>query len=500
MMKSILFLAVAGLMSLQNIAAQTLGAPMVAYRKNLVWQFYDSQNKLMFANPLIAPSMIDGYVEGYARVRAATDFGKDATPIIRPTLVDMKGSFRDLKLPKPDSASWKIKDIFKISAKESVVQVMNYNNGCMYFVNQKNKLVPNSSLFHSEYIGEGIVVGFGALAWVVDDEPQFDRDFTKLNDFEIWSLTNGAKISSVKAQQLGQAAAGIIPAKKGDKWGFINIKGQWICAPKFSELGQATILDGEVVTYELNRTMAGGLVPAREGEEGQPWGLIDQNGAWLVKPKYQWLIHITAHCWLGMTMQYEFEFLNNGGKPLKIAPPKSISASAPLINSYETVGLNSSILLLNFKNETGFHIYNSATNKINYSCSDCSLLALEDNTILAQTKDKQILVDGDGKTLATLRAPSECIYEASFDGLIGFRETKTLKYGYIDRTGKVLVAPTLDNPADLVTPDFLYYFDGDNHTFLDRTGKIIRKDAVEDNADWDMMVPLQGEGWSIMNE
>lgn len=500
MIKSLLFLAVAGLMSLQNIAAQTLAAPMVAYRKNLVWHFYDSQNQLMFANPLIAPTMIDGYVLGYARVRAATDFGKDATPIIRPTLVDMKGSFRDLKLPEPDSVSWKIKDIFKIGAKESVVQVMNYSNGCLYFVNQKNKLVPSSSLFHSEYIGEGIVVGFGALAWVVDDEPPFDRDFTKLNEFEIWSLTNGAKISSVKAQQLGQAAEGIIPAKKNNKWGLINIKGQWICAPKFSDLGQATILDGEVVTYELNRTMVGGLVPARKGEDSELWGLIDKNGVWVGKPKYQWLIHITPHCWLGMTMEYEFELLNNGGKPLKIAPPKSISASAPQINSYEAVGPNSSILLLNFKGETSFHIYNSATNKITYSCTDCSLRALEDNTILAQTKDKQILVDADGNRLAALRAPSECEYTFVYNGLIGFTEVSTNKYGYIDRTGKVIIAPTLDKALDLITPDFLYYFDGDNHTFLDRTGKVIRKDAVDEKADWDMMAPLQGEDWSIMNE
>jgi hypothetical protein len=497
MMKSILFLAFTGLLGLQNLAAQKTAGPMVAYRKNLVWHFYDTQNQLMFANPLIAPAMIDGYVEGYARVRAATNFRKDATPIIAPALVDSKGKFLDLNLPQPDSVNWKIIDIFKIGEKERVVQVMNYSNGTISFVNQKNKIVPATSLFYTQNLGEGIVAGFGALPLVVEEEPKYNADFVEINDFEIWSITNGAKISSLKAQQLGQASNGIIPAKKGNKWGFTNIKGKWICEPKFSEIGQATILDGDIITYELNRTMADGLIPAREGEGA--WGLIDQNGAWLVKPKYQSLIHITPHCWLGMTMAYEFELLNNGGKPLKVQAPNSLSATLPQINSYETVGLNSPILLLNFKGETGFHIYNSAINKITYSCQDCVLLPLDDNTILMQDVKKQLLIDADGKVLATLQPPTACIYEASWSGLIGFAEMKSQKYGYIHRTGKVVIAPTLDKAVDLVTPDFLYYFDGENHIFLDRTGKIIRKDAVSNDADWDMMAPLQGEEWSFMN-
>lgn len=482
---------------------------MVALRKDMVWHFYDSQNKLMFNHEIIAPTAVSSFKLGYSRVRALTAVKENLPAQISYNLVDANGIFLNLAYPKPDSIDWEIHDIFEFEPNKKAIKVYNPNNNTFSFFNDKNKFLPTQPLFYTQYLGEGLIAGFGKMPFIVpnadysygdgpENEYGYNYDFTSLNDFEIWSLSSGKKIKTLKVQELGQATNGVIPAKKDELWGLINTKGQWLCLPKFNNIGQATIHDDNLDQSEPNRSIAAGLIPARLTED-ENWGLIDQKGNWVVAPDYGSFVHFTPYCWLALTPSLQtITLFDNQGKELKIIAKNDVdTGAARYITSCDNINMNSPILLLKFKGLTSLQLYNTKTNTISYACEKCDFLSLDDSTILIKEGTNQFLIDATGKTIARLLPTTEAKYKAPLtQGIFAFLDHKTQKYGYTDRQGNIVINPNLARPATTVGPDFLYYSEDKYYFFIDHKGNIIHKYFLDDSSDWEILVPLYDKDWS----
>jgi hypothetical protein len=505
MIKIILSLLAIATLATPMAVAQQKAEPMVAYRKGIVWHFYNSNSELMYNHDLVAPSMVSHYIKGVARVRGPVGVSKDKIKIGH-TLIDEKGKFIDLKLS--DSLDWRITNVFWLG-KDRITEVTNNNNGCFSFVNAKNKLVPTTPLFRTKNIGEGMIVGYGKMPWRVTDEninkPEYNHPDINTTDvdYQLWSISNATIITTIKAQDFGKAAKGLIPAKKGGKWGIVNIKGQWVVPAKFANMGQPFLSEDIFIDdTDLDMVVIEGAIPATE--DSQKWGLIDMRGQWLVKPEFQFMVCFSNSIWFALDSEYKIKTFNIGGKPIQLAPTSlAVKNETPQISTYETF-TNSPLISLSFVDAEGFYIYNTQTKKMIYDCKECMIQFADQNTIFVTQNDgNQLFVSDNGKT-TKLEAVDKVNYYPPFQhGLLSAIDVSTQKYGYINRLGTWAVKPTLttynNEIPEMVAPTFIYNFSGDAHEFYDHSGKLIRRDPVDDAADWDMMTPLYGGEWSIMD-
>jgi hypothetical protein len=500
MIKKILSLLAIGILCAPLAIAQQKAEPMVAYRKNDIWHFYNSNNELMYNHNLVAPSMVGSYINGVARVRGPVGVSKTLEIKVGHTLIDEKGKFIDLKLP--DSLDWRIINVFWLG-KERVTEVTNNNNGTIAFVNGKNKLVPTTPLYYTKNIGEGMLVGYGKMPWrATEADLNIPDPNTTDVDYQLWSITNAAIITTIKAQEFGNSAKGLIPAKKGGKWGIINIKGQWVAPAKFAKMGQPTMSAGDASMEDLDISISEGAIPATE--DGEKWGLINTQGQWLVKPEFKFMVCFSNSIWFAMNSEYNMKTFNIAGKPISLAPANlSTENKIAQISTYETYN-NSPLISLSFVGTNGFYVYNTQTKKTIYDCKECTILFADENTIfVAQNDGNQLFVSATGKT-TTLEKNSKTQYFLPFQhNIMAAVDFDTQLFGYINREGQWLIKPTIqthnNESPQIVAPTFIYNFSGEAHEFYDHKGKLIRRDPVEDSADWDMMSPLYGEYWSAFD-
>ncbi|MEM7101904.1 MAG: WG repeat-containing protein [Bacteroidota bacterium] len=97
----------------------------------------------------------------------------------------------------------------------------------------------------------------------------YARVFTKLGFNYDWGLIDksGKEIIPLGEESMLDYAEGLVPVKKDNKWGFMDLESNWMIDPIFSFVSP----------------FKNGFAPAKFNDL---WGYIDKNGEWTIKPQF----------------------------------------------------------------------------------------------------------------------------------------------------------------------------------------------------------------------
>lgn len=504
-------------------------SPMVAYRKGLEWHFYNSQNKLLFpVNKLIAPSMVTSFQNGYARVRVPVGADKDKGVLVGQALIDERGKIQDLALPSKGKITWRIASVNELTIagkKEHWAQVFNSENGCGYlYCLERKQLVPSAGgLSRFNYIANGIAVGYGAQPTLPDDKnplKEYELYNGEEQNFEIWNLARGTKSCNLKAQEIAFVENSRLLAQNDNLWGIATVRGAWEVAPKYKDVGYTSLVEGDIDTDGWRvRVFYEGVLAATI--DGVNWGLIDWQGNWQVQPTYNWISYTGNGTWLGEDAEGYRVVFNAKGKlyslskvkndaldPTKASPSNNNSKQPQVAITTPYMYEDSPLLFTVDAITQKEYVFNTQTDKIVYSCSNCAIHWLDKQHFMVIPSDDKSTVDiydNTGNRTAQWNKLSERIYHpqivAKYGLILAYDPLKSL-YGFVGMDNKWRIEPTFSletvEESSIITKNWLYFFHNGVHQFYDHSGKLLRNDSTQIDTDWDMMSPLlSDEGWGF---
>jgi len=99
---------------------------------------------------------------------------------------------------------------------------------------------------------------------------EFSEGFAPVKVGNKWGFMNRKGEYPIPPQfdEVGFFSEGLVAVKVGTKWGFVDGKGKWVIPPGFDGVGY----------------FSEGLAPAKIGER---WGFIDKKGETVIKPQFQ---------------------------------------------------------------------------------------------------------------------------------------------------------------------------------------------------------------------
>lgn len=160
------------------------------------------------------------------------------------------------------------------------------------FVNTKGELVIPSQFESVGYFSNGLAwaktvdkkLGYidQTGKWII--EPQFEagKEFdsksglARVKQGEKWTYVNkkGEIVTISDSESLGDFSEGLAEGKKGALKGFYDNKGQWVIKPQFEDV----------------RSFQNGYAAAKLNGK---WGLIDKTGKWIVEAKFDAIKDVT---------------------------------------------------------------------------------------------------------------------------------------------------------------------------------------------------------------
>jgi hypothetical protein len=242
----------------------------------------------------------------------------------------------------------------------------------------------------------------------------------------------------------GDTASGLFPARKGEVWGFINIRGAWVIAPQYNQVGE--FHNGVSLVYVRDSK---GYRACLIDTEGKPLGAALPDANALVSVSRDMLI--TRNAW----------FKRNADGTLTQATP-AYSSFAPF-DSQSVIGLRDgkAMLLDHSGNPVSTEQFEQVLAPVKGKAAAAqngkwgvidvrgnwlvapqfeSLGIREDGTLVTSQQGKLLTLDGSGKPLPEekvrpIASPTEDLTAAC----------QELRCGYTDRTGNWVIAPQFDN-------------------------------------------------------
>ena len=117
----------------------------------------------------------------------------------------------------------------------------------------------------------------------------------------------GKEAISLKFDDAAPFSNGLAPVSDGEKWGFINTKGEFIIDTKFDQAGK------------FNE----GLAPVKDSETGL-WGYIDKSGKYTIQPQFKF-----ANSFENNKANVMVDIESNG---MKLMTEKQIDKSGAFVN------------------------------------------------------------------------------------------------------------------------------------------------------------------------
>ncbi len=138
------------------------------------------------------------------------------------------------------------------------------NQAVMYGVIDKKANIITDADFSLAYLpGENIIVA--------QEPPAGDELFVQ--DPASYGLINkkGDEITKFSYSDCGvEFSHGLLPMSEGDKWGFVNTKGEWVIEPAFDK------------AYSFSEALAG-----VQDSKSRKWGFVDEKGKWVIKAEFE---------------------------------------------------------------------------------------------------------------------------------------------------------------------------------------------------------------------
>jgi hypothetical protein len=225
------------------------------------------------------------------------------------------------------------------------------------------------------------------------------------NFFEkyVWPFKDGyAKILvNPKFWRISEACPGILPMMdnyilKEGKFGFIDVKGNYIVEPNFD--------------YAQSFSEKVALVKV-----GNKYGYIDGTGKYVLKPMFDYADDIVDGYGVVYTNN-KCGVINNKGKYLINPQYDCISRTIGDIVYYYKKGIRSSLR---------------------------PQIKPRDNYIIVYKGDKSGIFDKNGKAIIKLQSIYNIRSSSFYEGLCLIE--KNNKYGYIDKTGKIIIQPKFES-------------------------------------------------------
>ena len=294
----------------------------------------------------------------------------------------------------------------------------------------------------------------------------------------------------------------LIPVESGEKWGYINQKGEYIINPQFNDAG--FFRDG------LAR------VVAPDGKIGY----IDTKGNYIIMPKYK----DGTHFYEGVAFVVE-----QGGKPTcidKKGEPKFVLDNAEVAITY-SCGLAAFINgnMVGWIDKSGDIVINpqqyDIKNHITF-CEDLNPVQLEDGNewgvidktgkfvINPQFKRMGNFKEGkawfyNGEQYGYVNTKGEYVINPQFEfcadfseGLARFRQGK---YGFIDENGKIAINPQFDANGGDFKNGYAKIKQGEKYGYIDKEGKIVINPQFDNASDFfgDIAFVKSANKWGIID-
>ena len=221
---------------------------------------------------------------------------------------------------------------------------------------------------------------------------------------------------------------GIALVKKGGKYGFINESGKYVIQPKYTSIGMYDSLN-------LCKVRIGGTYDKNGVLKGAKFGFIDKNAHEIVKPKYDVTGEFDKNgiCWIGIGGK--FGYVSSSGKELTKIEYSDIGKSFHDGYSWVAKGGKG-------KEKYGFiDIKGHSVIPVKY---DAVQDAFHNGMVGVKLGKLYGYVSSSGK-----ETPIKYIYVGKFEndlGLVVTNPSKDLpKYGYISADGKEIIPPSFDD-------------------------------------------------------
>jgi hypothetical protein len=282
---------------------------------------------------------------------------------------------------------------------------------------------------------------------------------------------------------LGMACKDLYPISVGDKWGYINCKGQVVVEPKFSS--SSNFLDGVgIITINENKSIS--ATPKFSS------GIIDSNGKLTLLPNYRLYSDFSEGLALAKSKGRWF-FINKQGKEVLSINHIAVDEEVPLSSGFkdgiailnsigkvylvkkngEIINHDEVISSIGFFNGTeivfvdkGFTLRD--TNKNYLVPFNKNPIYFSDGLFLIETKDRKWqYVDNQGHEILLLSYSYAGLF---IDGLAVVEINK--KWGYSDKKGELTIPTKFDEARDFSDGLASVKF-SDKYGFINKSGKFI---------------------------
>jgi hypothetical protein len=252
--KLIFFLFIAHFTSL--LAQQ----PMVAYRKEGIWHYFDTNGKLMWEPYLDVAAMPGGWHNGLLKASVLDITGKNASDIgvsRQQVLYDNKGKI----VFRPN-----IKGNYRITSgfdKAGYIHIMDNENGLVLLCNKAGKVVYKSPNATGQYLGDGV------MAYLKTDE-ELSSDGDK--NYILFDVKKMKEISQITCSGMrGDFLNGAVFCYNAAyNWGMLNRQGKLI---------QPMIWEADLLDIADNTTLLdAGFIPLKDPKT-KLFSLLNKNGA-----------------------------------------------------------------------------------------------------------------------------------------------------------------------------------------------------------------------------
>ncbi len=258
-----------------------------------------------------------------------------------------------------------------------------------------------------------------------------------------------------------------------EKWGFIDKTGKWVVNPQ----------------YEDVEDFVGDFAPVCIGDwENRRWGLIDKNGKVVVEPVYEYAPRLFGGGMMALvTIGDKKSIIDNKGKTIVDLPTiddisifkdypgwacVSVSEKIGIMNEkgwlfepkYDIVGLHKGFAVVQIDDKCGAlkkdgSWFFEPTENASYSW-------------LSDDEEDICIIKYNGK-YGVLNETGWCI-EPVFDNVLDFSEglagvLKDDKWGFIDKTGKIVIEPRFDDANSFENGVAKVEFEGKTG-FIDKKG------------------------------
>lgn len=288
--------------------------------------------------------------------------------------------------------------------------------------------------------GKEISIPFSGIVMNKYGLTQVSQDYTKYGLMD----NKGKMITPMIYDGISDLTEGLIRLLKDGKQGFMDIAGNIIIPLKYD------------VAMDFQEGLAPVGVKVKDGYAGDKWGFVDKTGKVVIPMRYTFAHNFSEGlAWVAEGDGYNFRYgaIDKTGKvviPFEYLDPNDFEKGVANVSQY------------------GSRFYIDKIGKM-LSSDEESLASLAFKDGLAkvlQFGGNYVYIDETGKQIYP---PSSDIRDFS-EGFAAVRQG--MKYGFIDRTGKVPIPCIYDGVGDFSEGLALVHI-GENLSFIDKTGNMV---------------------------